>query len=302
MPMSRSEPLTSRNLDEVVEFFHRSNPFAQKTWGWDSGRFIDWRWGSNTLREATSPGWFSKNCRVFRHDGLIRAVFVAEYGHEDVCVITGGEDPEVVRVVLDWLDESRVGSGIGISFEFSDTAEWLRGVFRAAGLRERAGTGNEWEYDLGRLPGSLRVPEGFTIESLTDDRSEDRAGIAECVRTAFNATHDVQAALRSLEENPMFRPDLSVFARSPDGRIAAYCRGTVNPINGVCSIDPVCCHPDYQRMGLSKAVVQSCFLRQAALGGRYCYIGSASEPAPSTFLYRSLGPTTKTVDCTWSRP
>ncbi len=297
-----SEPLTSRNLDEVIEFFHRSNPFAQKTWGWDSGRFIDWRWGSNTLREATSPGWFSKNCRVFRHDGLIRAALVSEYGHEDVCVITGGEDPEAVRVVLDWLDESRVGSGIGFSFEFSDTAEWLRDVFRTAGLRERAGTGHEWEYDLGRLPDSLRIPEGFTIESLTDDRSEDRAGIAECVRTAFNATHDVQAALRSLEENPMFHPDLSVFARSPDGRIAAYCRGTVNPINGVCGIDPVCCHPDYQRMGLSKAVVQSCFLAQGALGGRFCYIGSASEPAPSTFLYRSLGPTARTFACTWSRP
>jgi hypothetical protein len=207
-----------------------------------------------------------------------------------------------MRVVLDWLDESRVGSGIGISFEFSDTAEWLRDVFRAAGLRERADTGHEWEYDLSRLPDSLRIPEGFSIESLTDDRSEARAGIAECVRTAFNATHDVQAALRSLEENPMFRPDLSVFARSPDGRIAAYCRGTVNPINGVCGIDPVCCDPDYQRMGLSKAIVQSCFLRQGALGGRFCYIGSASEPAPSTFLYRSLGPTARTVDCTWSRP
>ncbi len=100
----------------------------------------------------------------------------------------------------------------------------------------------------------------------------------------------------------MFRPELSVFARSPDGRIAAYCRGTVNPDNGVCGIDPVCTHPDYRGMGLAKAVVHACFRRQRGLGGRYCYIGSAPEPALSTFLYRSLGPVGRTVTCAWSRP
>lgn len=49
------EPLSDATLAEVVEFVHRSNPFAQKTWGWDSGRFMDWRWGTNTRRGVESP-------------------------------------------------------------------------------------------------------------------------------------------------------------------------------------------------------------------------------------------------------
>ena len=91
-----------------------------------------------------------------------------------------------------------------------------------------------------------------------------------------------------------------VIARSPEGRIAAYCRGTVDPDSGVCGIDPVVCHPDFQRMGLSKALVHTCFRTQRALGGRFSYIGSAPEPAPGTYLYRSLGPSSRTATRTWS--
>jgi GNAT superfamily N-acetyltransferase len=295
-----SEALTSSNLDEVVAFFRRSNPFAQDNWGWDTGRFIDWRWGSNTLREAASPGWFSAHCRIFRDGAAIRVVAIAEYGREDVCIITGTEDSASVRHVLAWLTNHRAGRGISLRLEISDTAEWLRTVFRESGLEEEANTGHEWEYELHAVSERSQLPDDFTIESLIDDQERDYDGIAECIQKAFNTDHDLQSALRSLESNPMFRPELSVFARSPHGRIAAYCRGTVDADNGVCGIDPVCCHPDFQRMGLSKAIVQTCFRRQRELGGRLCYIGSAPEPSPATYLYRSLGPTNRTTYCVWA--
>ena len=97
----------------------------------------------------------------------------------------------------------------------------------------------------------------------------------------------------------MFRPELSVYVRSPEGTIVAYCRGTADPDNGVCGIDPVCTDPDFQRLGLGKAVVERCFANQRAVGGRFSYIGSLPEPAPGTFLYRSLGPRSRTDLSTW---
>jgi ribosomal protein S18 acetylase RimI-like enzyme len=100
----------------------------------------------------------------------------------------------------------------------------------------------------------------------------------------------------------MFRPELSVVARSPRGRIAAYCRGTVDPRNGVGGIDPVCCDPDFRRMGLARAVVQACFRAQRDLGGRVSYIGSDREPAPGVHLYRSLGPSRQFDFCRWRLP
>jgi len=294
------EPLADRNLDELVAYFRQANPFAQKMWGWDTGRFMDWRWGSNTLAEEANPGWFSTNCTVFRDEAAIRAVSVAEYGSEDECIITGGEDPDAVRLALRSVIDHHASRGVGVRFEISDAAVWLRTIFRESGLEEEANTGNEWEYDLATVPMGAQVPDEFTIESLTGDRESDYEGIAECIREAFDTETDNRPVLRSLESSPMFRRELSVFSRSPDGRIAAYCRGTVDPDSGVCGIDPVCCHPDFQRMGLSKAVVQTCFRRQRDLGGRFCYIGSEPEPAPGTYLYRSLGPKDRTVCCVWA--
>jgi ribosomal protein S18 acetylase RimI-like enzyme len=296
------EVLTSGNIVEVVDFFRRSNPFAQRTWGWDTGRFVDWHWGANTLEEVANPGWFSQHCTIFRDGSDIHAVFVAEYGGREGSIVTGDPDPQSVGYILGWLVEHRVDSAVGLSFEFSDSAGWLRDIFNENGLIEEPNTGIEWEYDVRVVPRVLPVRDGFTIESLTGDREHDYTGIAECIMQAFNVEWDVLSSLRNLEANPMFRPELSVFARSLDGRIAAYCRGTVDPDSGVCGIDPVCCHPDFQRLGLSKAVVQACFRTLGELGGQLCYIGSAPDPAPGTFLYRSLGPVGQSISSTWSLP
>jgi len=295
------EPLTDDALDEVVAFMRRSNPFAQKAWGWDTGRFVDWRWGVNTLFEAASPGWFSAHCRVFRDGSEIRALGIAEYGSESECVITGGPDPEAVAHALSWLIDRHAERGIGLRFDFSDAEEWLRELFKSSGLvEEPTATGIEWEYDLRNLGDPPPVSEGFSIESLLEAREGDYAGIAECIQQGFGSELDHEPSLRSLESNPFFQPELSVIARSPEGRIAAYCRGTVDPDNGVGGIDPVVCHPDFQRMGLSKALVHTCFRTQRALGGRFSYIGSAPEPAPGTYLYQSLGPSSRNVTRTWS--
>ena len=298
----REEALTDRSLNEVFAFMRRSNPFAQMTWGWDTGRFVDWRWGSNARRDAEHPGWFASHCRVFREGSEIRALLIAESSARDVCVITADEDPAAVETVLGRLVAERETGAVGVNLDILDTAQWLKPILVQFSLTEKRETGHEWEYELSRIVDDPLIRQGFTVQGLTDDRSKDYGGIAECIAAAFDATHDIRATLSSLEANPMFVPELSVFARSSEGRIAAYCRGTVDPDNGVCGIDPVCTHPDFQQLGLGKAVVMACFRAQRDLGGRFCYIGSAAEPAPGTFLYRSLGPSRKADYASWSKP
>jgi GNAT superfamily N-acetyltransferase len=263
---------------------------------------MDFRWASNAVRAADDPDWFGRYCRVFRDGDGIRAVAVAEDGGDAEFIITSGEDRAAVGHVLPRLIELHRERGTGLVFKISDAEEWLRDVFAEAGLTEEKMTGHEWEYELASLPEPAPVAGGFTVETLDDvvDRAAIYAGISDCFAKAFGREADGVPALLSLENNPMFRPELSVFARSPEGTVAAYCRGTADPDNGVCGIDPVCTHPDFQRLGLGKAVVQRCFANQRALGGRFSYIGSLPEPAPGTFLYRSLGPRSRTISSTWT--
>jgi hypothetical protein len=295
-----AETLTNDNLNEVIAFIRESNPFAQRTWGWDTGRFMDWRYGFNTVKDLATPGWFAEHCAVFRDGPQIGAVSVAEYGLQSVCVITDTEGSGTIDEVLPWLIKHQADRGAGVILDISDSAEWLQPILIDHGFTREPDSGNEWEYDLAAVAEISEIAEGFTIEHLNDDRSDDYDGIAECIHRAFDSDHDSRATLTSIESSPMFRPELSVFARSPEGRIAAYCRGTADPENGVCGIDPVCCHPDFQRLGLSKAVVQACFRTQRELGGRFSYIGSAPEPAPGTYLYRSLRPIDRSVFSSWT--
>jgi ribosomal protein S18 acetylase RimI-like enzyme len=264
---------------------------------------MDWRWGSNTRFERNAPGWFSTQCRILHDDGVIAAVVLAETGRNDVSIITPAEAPGLVREVLDWLPRSTLAlAGEAIRLEVSDDATWLLPVLVAAGLTKEPNTGVEWEYDLTSVSTEIAMPDGFTVESLAADDAVGHSQISDCIRAAFGTEHDVAPTLESIESNPMYRPELSVYARTADGRVAAYCRGTADPANGICGIDPVCTHPDFGRLGLATAVVRACFATQRALGGTYCYIGSAPEPEPSTFLYRSLGPSRAYVASTWTLP
>jgi GNAT superfamily N-acetyltransferase len=294
------EPLQPDGLDEAIRFLRASNPFAQHTWGWDTGRFIDWRWGTNILKEERTQGWFSRHCAVVRRGPAIEALAICEDGAAEHCVITRDADPGLVGTVVDRLT-ARIPDG-GLRFSFADDAAWLSEVFAARGFSAEPATGCEWEFDLDALPPEDPVAAGFVVGPSLPGDGADHAGITRCLQRAFGSETDLLPVLRSLESNPWYRPELSVVARSPDGRIAAYCRGTADPDTGVCGIDPVATDPHFQRRGLGRAVLQRCFAAQRAVGGRRSYIGSAPEPAPGAVLYRSLIPSRVTVFSTWSRP
>ena len=300
MTALHEEALGEQNLAEIIQFVRDANPYPQMTWGWETGRLVDWRWGSNTIRAMDHPDWFGDACRIFRDGAGIRAISVAEYGSEAECILTKREDPQAVAEILGLLISRHTERGTGIDLEFSDQAEWLRDLCRDAGLSEHKETGCEWEYKLDAVDTSVSVPDGFVVDSLRDSPDTDRGAIARCIELAFDTPRDLEGVLLSIETNPVFLPELSVFAKSPDGVVAAYCRGTVDPVSGVSGIDPICTHPGYQKLGLGKAVVRTVFTRQRELGGRFAYIGSAPPPAPGTFLYRSLGPSGVSVASTWS--
>jgi len=300
--MTESEPLTAGSLDAVVAFMREANPFAQRTWGWDTGRFVDWRWGSNTASEAEQPGWFARHCRMIVASGEIRALAVSEYGGSDLCILTKGQESELVARILTGVIEDRRTHGRSLTLDAASRSIWLREIFTTCGFDEDPKAGHEWEFDLTHELPSVVAPDGFTISSLADAQPSDLEHIAECISAAFGSTHDVRGTLRSIEANPLFRPELSVFVRSPDGRVAAYCRGTADPHNGICGIDPVCTHPDFQRLGLGRIVVLRCFAQQLRMGGESAFIGSAPEPAPGNRLYRSLEPRDRIDMSSWTLP
>jgi ribosomal protein S18 acetylase RimI-like enzyme len=294
------QSLTDDRLDEAIAFLRGANPFSQHTWGWDTGRFIDFRWGANILRADARPDFFARNGTVIRTEGgTIVALIVSEVGEDDHCILTVSPDPALLASALRWLEDHYDGEYL--VFFPSDEADWIHEVLRDFGFARGEIAGLEWGYDLTRLDDPGPAPEGFVVDSLSDARDADYIGIDQCLEGAFGGKRDRVRVLRSLETNPMFRPELSIVARAADGRIAAYCKGEADAETGVCGIDPVATHPDFQGRGLGKAIVRACFAAQAELGGTESYIGSAPEGSAGSHLYRSLGPQSVTSHSTWKK-
>ena len=110
------EPFSDTRLDEIIQFVRDANPFSQHNWGWDTGRFVDWRWSGNAVREAASPGWFSRAAAVFRGEIAIRALAVREYGDAAACIITPEEDTEAIHHALGWLIADGARHETGLTF------------------------------------------------------------------------------------------------------------------------------------------------------------------------------------------
>ena len=180
----------------------------------------------------------------------------------------------------------------------SDDAAWVHEVIGRHGFTKGEAAGIDWGYDLHDVPEPIE-PEGFVIDSIRGP--EDYAGIGRCIAEAFGRDADWISVLTSLATNPMYHRELSIVARTPDGDIAAYCKGDVDPDTGVASIDPVATRPDDQRRGLGRAVVLRCFAEQRRLGGRMSFIGSGPEGSAGSRLYRLLNPVSTTSHSTWSR-
>lgn len=283
--------LTKELFSEAIEFMRKANPFAEKSCGWDTGRFMDWAWATNWSRAQENDLWFEDQCTLFYGKNVLVGMAVSEYGSDDTCIITEESDPVVAAAILKWIDAHWGPKRGELSFEFIGDQDWLIPLFeKAEYVRDpQEYTGHEWEYKTG-ADNCPVLPEGFTIESRAENKPDAAEGIIETVKKAFNSTTFQTGILDSLQQNPMYDPELDLYVRSPEGKIAAYCRGTVDSENGVCGIDPVCCHPDFTRKGLAKAVVKECLRRMGNKGGKLAYIGSAEIPEPSTYLYKSLGP------------
>jgi ribosomal protein S18 acetylase RimI-like enzyme len=293
-----TQPLFDEHLDDAIQFLRLANPFAEHTWGWETGRFLDWRWGGNILRDRAEPGFFGRHGTVIGGNSDIAALVIAESGGEDHCILTTTDDSELFDAVLAWLLKNRDGQPS--VFYPSDEATWIHDVLTARGFEKGDVEEVAWGYDLTQLGELPPPPAAFVIDHVSAE--SDYPEIARCLEGAFGGEGNRIAMLRSLAGNPRYQPELNVVARSADGRIASYCRGTVDADSGVGSIDPVATHPDFQGNGLGRAIVLACFGAQARLGGRESYIVSGPEGSAGSRLYRKLNPVSKISYSEWSRP
>lgn len=158
-------------------------------------------------------------------------------------------------------------------------------------LLERHGytRGDPWLYMRRSLAEPLpeaQLPPGFSVRSVTDEsEAEARAAV---LAAPFEAPPRPERYRRFMQ-SPGYNPDLDLVAVAPDGRFGAFALCWLDRINAVGQFEPVGTHPDFQRMGLARAVLLEGLWRMRLQGARSAIVivGQAEQAARA--LYASVG-------------
>ena len=135
------------------------------------------------------------------------------------------------------------------------------------------------------------IPDGCQVRAVAADAGEisNRAGASREVWQPWsvgNVSDDDYARFMRL---PGYYRDLDVVAVAPDGVIAAYVNGWIDPVNRIGDFGPVGAREAYRRQGFTRAVLLECLRRMRARGMDRVCVSTTITNTPAKRLYESVG-------------
>lgn len=88
---------------------------------------------------------------------------------------------------------------------------------------------------------------------------------------------------------PCYHPDLDVVALTPDGIIAAYVNGWIDPVNRIGDFGPVGARLEYRQQGYTRLVLLESLRRMKGYGMEEVCISTGIQNTPALKLYESVG-------------
>lgn len=139
--------------------------------------------------------------------------------------------------------------------------------------------------------GEQQLPPGYEIRSLSANANEVPRR-AEAHRevwhpwTVGDVTDEQYACFMRM---PGYDRELDVVAVAPDGTIAAYVNGWLDPVNKIGDLGPVGAREAYRRQGLTRAVLLECMRRMKARGMDRVCVSTGEPNVAARGLYESVG-------------
>lgn len=131
-----------------------------------------------------------------------------------------------------------------------------------------------------------KLAEGFTIRRVQGEQEADALGAVHS--SAFGSKWPPGEYLQVMR-TPGFRMENELVVVAPDGRLAAFLVYWPEPVSKCGLFEPVGCHPDFQRRGLTKALMVEGMEQMLAEGMTTAMVIHAADNPAAAALYRSAG-------------
>jgi mycothiol synthase len=137
---------------------------------------------------------------------------------------------------------------------------------------------------------NLELPVGCRVCSMAElDDITDRAAAQREVWLPWTVGHVTGDDYARLMDLPGYHPDLDVVTLAPDGHIAAYVNGWIDPLNRIGDFGPVGARQEYRRHGLTRLAMLEGMQRMRSYGMERVCISTGVSNTPAFNLYASLG-------------
>jgi GNAT superfamily N-acetyltransferase len=202
------------------------------------------------------------------------------------------DEAELIRRITSWADEryrSEQNAGdrpLGTNISRDDAANQT--VLSQLGFEF---SGETWHAGNFRplndsIPEPV-LPAGYRFESMESGADlDDRVEIHREVWAPSKFTRAIYDQIRAA---PVYRADLDLTVRAPDGRYASYLIGWWDPEAHSGLLEPVGARPEYRRQGLTAALINETLRRFQELGADRAFVNASADDVPSNELYRSVG-------------
>jgi mycothiol synthase len=134
-------------------------------------------------------------------------------------------------------------------------------------------------------PEASMLPGGFTIRPVAS--AADVAAYVALQQAAFGSTNMTVDWKKRMRRLPQYAADLDLLAFAPDGTPAGFCLSWLHAGEG--QIEPMGVHPDYERLGLGRALLTESLRRLHDHGAATSHIEVYNDNPAARHLYESVG-------------
>jgi len=201
------------------------------------------------------------------------------------------EGVAILREAMAWF--RRIAASRGLSTIWArarDTDAWQIGQLASHGYsRDDSHTGYvhfRRPFDDSPLP-AVTLPEGFTVRAVGGPEEWQRR--VDLHRAVYHPSRVTLEAYSRLRGAPFYRPDLDLVAVAPNGDFVSYCIIWYDERTRVGEYEPVGAHPQWRRLGITRAVLTEGLRRLRALGAERAIVLTGTDNAPAIHLYESCG-------------
>jgi len=144
------------------------------------------------------------------------------------------------------------------------------------------------------------LAEGYTLRHVAGP--DDLLRYAAAHGAIFGHNHHTVDLHQRITTAPSYRPELDLVVEAPDGSFAAFALFWLDSASGLSLVEPVGCHPDHRRKGLTSSILREGLRRLASLGGRKAVVTAWHHEVAPGQLYESVGFRTVGLNRAWKKP